>query len=103
MTKDVKNEDGSVTKVKENVVNVMPERCNAKGAVFVVQIGCLQDQDELDTKQYVQLGLTCSGVFMCFSFISIMFFAKKSQELACYEFDQQAVTAADYTCEMEIP
>lgn len=40
---------------------------------------------------------------MCFSFISIMFFAKKNQELACYEWDQQTVTAGDYTCEMEIP
>jgi hypothetical protein len=32
-----------------------------------------------------------------------MFFSKKFQELKVYEWDQETVTAGDYTCEMEIP
>ena len=40
---------------------------------------------------------------MCLTFISIMYFSKKFQELKVYEWDQQTVTAGDYTCEMEIP
>ena len=32
-----------------------------------------------------------------------MYFAKKNQELTLYQWDQQTVTAGDYTCEMEIP
>ena len=76
--------------------------CNKTRAYFFIQYTCIQDKLEYKAKYDLLASLSCTGVFICLTFIITIYYLKKKGKFEYLKWDIKTITAGDYSVEYKI-
>jgi len=79
------------------------ESCFSGSSIIYLQYKCEQDVEELNTKRVEALLFVCLGIFISFTFLSVLYFLNKTALIDFKQWDVETVTAGDFTVVYQIP
>ena len=77
--------------------------CFDKASLIYLQYQCEQDVDELNVKRVQALFFACTGIFISYTFLSILYYLNKVALIDFKQWDVETVTAGDFTAVYQIP